>query len=524
VEEILFQLDFGGADVQKLREHCRGKTSQRIEDIVAGAVAKKTVVYGASRITEAPNGWLRLGRNGQSELICDGKLEIRRVIRHEESGDVYYDGVIHFQGEALPFCEPQAVVETKTFAWMRDLLLARGKGLLRFNPTLSTGAVLLATQFHRPRLVSATGRLGWQESKSRFVLPSFAIASNGRVEPDADISIPGEHPAGRLRPPDTLLPAELAGPAESAAASAYWASLAALLADILAPAYRQPPSGICLCGAGASRVGRAVATAAGCEQVRLVPQISESVLEREQAHAWPIFVETPAIAQQQKQLRLAWWTAASEAGRLAITEAELLAGAALCLRGGWTIICQPALVVLPQACAPTTSRLVPAYLRDLCARQMALATRNANSWFDSVLDDLAGFVGRGGGPEDVVRAARDIVLPDRSQGWPVALVELLRNFLQSRDLLLEVEGYESDKARPKLLRTGDGGVLIPRDALAQLCAKHRLPLPDPLRITDLLLDADALTGQSEQGWLVSERWWSTVYSLLDRENRLRIVG
>jgi hypothetical protein len=188
--------------------------------------------------------------------------------------------------------------------------------------------------------------------------------------------------------------------------SLFWASLAMILGNVLAPAVLRETKGIGLVGMGAERMGIAVAKKAGC----LVREIRDGralrqAAKAEQEHHWPLCA--PVAIDATKGSKRQWYDYDREYPRNCAT-AMNEATAETKDNGFWNLVTG----IEPIARAwnldewdllKTVPRLVPLYLRDVCDRRLHV---------DDILEDLAGFVARQGGAVDAKKVKKVLWMAD----------------------------------------------------------------------------------------------------------------
>ena len=72
-------------------------------------------------------------------------------------GDSRYEGVVSFQNDDTPFSAPGRLFTARPLAWLRNFLVAAGKGLLIYAPRWEAATLRVAIQLHPPEVVKGGG-------------------------------------------------------------------------------------------------------------------------------------------------------------------------------------------------------------------------------------------------------------------------------------------------------------------------------------------------------------------------------
>lgn len=370
----------------------------------------RTVLYSRYRIVERSDGWYAVGKRShkQGELITDAMPRIHQVVQYRDSGKTYFRGEIRYRGRDWPFMEERQWVDGKnTVSWLDTFLAVNGIGVPQVNPRWARFIMSIAKTFRPPELVMTSGSLGWDAERGRFVLPRFAVHVGGKVAQDTGVLLPKLHPSDQLAPPEALTPEELARP-RGRAGRLFWAVFAALAANVLAPAAGEPHRRIALSGHSGKRLGEIVARAIGAEQIDL------KAAGTEYPHRWPFLIEA-----KESQLLMA--AEGEEIGPYAVAPCRETGGLWLVLQGGWLAIEEnEALAARDDLLGALAQRLLPAYLQDLCQRNLRPTAGGEADWHRAVLKDVAAYVERLGQSGDLVRSSdKAWLLDDPASTWAV---------------------------------------------------------------------------------------------------------
>lgn len=390
------------------------KRLKRILDSWYGETGR-SVIYGRFRIVERSDGWYLMDRTSHKygELLTDALPKIHQVVHYKDSAKTYYRGEIRYRGRDWPFMEEREAIDNRnTIQWLDTFMAVNGIGIPQINPRWARFLLGIAKVFRPPELVTVSGSLGWDAEGGRFVLPRFAIRVGGEVLRETGLLLAERHPTEELDPPMSLTPEELARP-KGRAGRLFWAVLAALLANILAPAFQRAPRKIALCGHSGQRLGETIAHAIGAQR------LSRDANGMECSHRWPYL---GALAGR----RLLEAAEREEVGPYAVALCRELEGLWLVLKGGWMRVHEDAaLAVRDDLLGELARRFVPLYLQDICRRNLRLAVDVETDWHETVLEDIAAFVERLGGDAGPVRTASTFWRTDDPAGTWASFQELM---------------------------------------------------------------------------------------------------
>ena len=393
IEDLFLQLKLEAPQIEKVRKACPPELRQRLDSILKSRQIQSFVRFDNHVVVEQSDGWYCY-RHGdwarQQELISNAKLRLSQVVTYKRTRQICYVGTIIFNGEEIPFTAPQKDIEKDPLGWLQQFLLPKNKGFLRYNPAWKKRFLRVATLFKEPKVVQGLDVVGWDQEKMAFLLPGRSIGLDGnRKQPlPEDISL---FPAANLKYSSEPLPTNWPEMGNEYELSLFWASLAMILGNVLAPALLQDTKGIGLVGDGAREMGLAVAKRAGCLvcEVSTVETVRKAAEEEQRSH-WPLCA--PIAENATAMARRQWIESDQGYARNCITTMD--AGTATAKKRGtaWHLLTGPE----PASPSPNllrlVRRLVPAYLRDVCARRLKV---------DDVLEDLVGFIGRQGGVVDL---------------------------------------------------------------------------------------------------------------------------
>jgi hypothetical protein len=500
VERIFQRLQHDGVNVELELESCSTDARQRVRAVLA-ETGERSGRIGSRMYVERHGKWyLRRKGSRLDELIADAVLRIDYVINHRKQGRIYLKGRILYEGKSVSLCDSMDLIEADTFAWMRNLLMEKGVGFLVGNPGHSKHLVQIARLFSEPKITSADDRIGWDDKKQRFVFPKFAITRGGETK-SVNAGIFAAHtPARRIQEPTVLSPEEV-----ERGDPAYWAAMAAIVGNIIAPACGEPTCGIGVDGNQARDLVEEIAQALDCRE-HAIGNIREvrQVINEEHDHGWPVHVRRVEGLQ-----RRAWKELLREpSDRNIVTALNWHEGRIMALHGTWHILHADLLDNRVRDREALSRLFVPAYLRHFSKGGLLRDrwNRPMDNFIQELLRDLVDFVETCGGDSDAVRAATEYIWPASESGNGQALAELIVRLLVDDELKIVPD--PSSSARIAVLRELNDGdtYLLSRDALAKVLSRHAAPPLPTYRITAAVRSASALVREEERGWTLSKEW------------------
>lgn len=506
VEIFAARLEALGVRLDDLARRGGRRVQRRLDDLQESVAGGRCIQLDGFTITERNNKWfVRGGKYRQEEVIVEAVLRLDLAVY--QRGQLFYRGTILFGDEVVPFFAPAKEIEPSPLRWMRGKLMAAGKGFLWFNPAWEERAFTIATYFQTTKIWQAPDALGWDPRNNCFVLPGYMIELGGSVVPLEASLFPELDTAQRVAQPEAPSPQELQHPSASNPDTGhlFWATAAAVLSNLIAPAFGERPRAVALVGEGAVAIGEAVAAAMGSlmHPIRDAQEAREAV-DVESTHRWPVVFQVVTRLQRRHQQMLL--EAESPHGRHAVMRVDWYQGMTFALTGSWHVVAgETGGKVAPQL-REVASKLLPAYLQDLCERGlgMDLWPERADSFLEDVLEDLARFVDQQYGNGEDVLAALKVLWPGDDDGHAAALGELLVRFIQAGDLDVV---DETAGTRPALLRVPeDEGLLLPHATWHRLLRRRQVPLPDAARVGAALAQAGVLIENRDEGWVISEAW------------------
>jgi hypothetical protein len=529
---FLEELDLPGPARSEFMYSCTEGTKELLAASEGSTVVPKKVVIGNKPVTETPHGWFS---EKSGALVSDAILRIEQVVYQEESEAVWYKGYISYRGKRVPFTEPADAIDKGTMSWMRKVLVKENVGVMNYSKSWSGDAIQLAMHFHQPELVHTTGSFGWDPIKAAFVLPNMKIYLGGRVEEEAMPQITELTPARELVAPDMIMPDLETMTQETEENYVFWATAACVLANVLAPALNESVAGIGLYGAGASAVGRISARSLGCPEYSLSVNkagvdVVDSLKRVANRHRWPTILR---ISPSGKYQALSPWLNSMEDTNVVLDVTSITADA-LAVQTAWRFVHTESELTSANAFLENGPLLAAQWLVSICQRGLDLNS-SAESLVRRVLDDLAVWVQERHGNGKVVKRALRLLDEggDTACSQATRLVSLVYHFIEDGKLTIKREGYGPAKRPNSLIHVEKAydkqAVFIPRQLFSKLLYNNRVPVPDPIQLTDILTNADCLMGLTHNqvhGWLIDADWWGQQLGLCraTRQQRLKVVG
>ncbi len=295
-ERTIYKLKLQRQEIDQLTAQVTPQAGGRLQRAAVDRSERWATVHGV-QVKERATSWY----HGEVQL-ADAVVRLDRASVEPDGDGIVYEGRILSGAYSLPFRVTATQLECDGMRWAAAQLLQAGYPPLHYDVRWATRLLELALAFSAPE-VTGSQRLGWNQDGG-IRLAGFTIMPGGRIQtarlPLTDTGIP----TLQLRPPIELtgdVQAALKQPGQETA----WCVTAAVLSNVLAPAYGLPTSGIALVGSMAALLGQAVATTVGCcvyHPVVAKAACRADLLER--AYGWPVLVRRPP--QQHLGILYSW--------------------------------------------------------------------------------------------------------------------------------------------------------------------------------------------------------------------------
>ena len=529
--DFLASLDFAPEVMQRFQHGCCDKLRLLMESQRSQVRTLSVALVNGKRICETANGWT-LEKTG--EVISSAIVRVDKIVSHTEEDDPYYVGRIIMGDKQAEFSTPYSSIVFKSpGCWLHNKTI-RALGQAPIVKQAWTQHLLdIARQFHEPRVVREDGRFGWKPHDMCFALPQFAVHVGGHISEERAHVVDAHAPGLHLTPPVTPPPDFVKLARECVQNELFWATLACIGANIIAPALGRPLANIGIVGRTATGLGYAVARHAGCTTIEppntqarsneFVGPLDE-VMRR---HNWPVMVRSLSLRQQHFGLAR-WLNSPCTANGITVLPGPLPLLAPVV--SPWRFINIPADLDLSPEAQLHGALVIPLWLQRLCNQKLELES-DSDTFVLQVLDDMAAMLAQlGGNPGNIRTASKHIDDASAEAGYRLVAF-LYQAILDSTALLVRSNERLFGKI-PKIIHIQDAdrtGIFLSGDALNQLCDAYDLFIPSPSVITDALTAANALDCRCEyngsSGWLILERWWhQQIARCRTRYKRLTVIG
>lgn len=512
IQALLPGLQLPGDVMQHFRRRCSTTAKSRLQQFEQDPNRLQVVHLGKRVVMETARGWVD-GQTGNT--ICSATLQIQRMLYQESTGDIYYQGHIGFDGQQYPFLERQTVVDKGTFNWMRAQLVAAGAGISTYDNTWSRYAIDIAILLHHPTIEQGVGTFGWRPDKQAFILPAFKLPYGG--QPQECVS----HVLDNISPAVGVLPDKLQPPnckaltTDSPAHQAFWATAAAIGANIVAPALNKPVAGVGLLGTGATVMGCMTARLWGCAEYAMklyasAVEIAAELQDRCSRHRWPLLLQLPS---GKRRSLLTHWLHADPQQNVVLDVDSYLAEA-LRTQSRWRFVTSDAPITAAPSVADYGQHALFMWLADLCQRRIRLPA--GEHLAQQVLQDMAAWAAKYEGDAEFILGCHQLLdeaLDEVDQA--MSFIALLYRCIDEGVLRFQRAGFEDDTTPHSIfhldLQDRPAGVFIPRAAVNKVFAERGVPVPDPVQLTGILAEAGGLECEYQyagmSGWLLNYAWW-----------------
>lgn len=530
IEDLLLQLQLDGMDVGLIKRKVSGPLRSRLDVIMASRSVGRTIQFSDRTVVERDDGWYVEGKKpGTYELIMDAQLRIDTIVNQPRLHKQYYQGRLIYKGHELPFCVPDDQLNRQPFKLLNQLVLDAELGYLCFATGWNMKLAQLSRQLYPPTFVTGLDTVGWSLRMSSFILPAYRIELGGEIHKGNIELFPPNSPATNVPWPEVMSGQEMDEMfgEDDATTAILWALLTAISANIIAPAFHEPTSGIIVAGPGVERLAYVVENLCGCRESRIAGgmHMIERMLNIERMHNWPVVMLT-----RRKATGLEDWidpNREDEGAHNCIASLGWYMTTVKKLTAGWHVIEDSrAINDLSVEARQSVKKFLPAYLLDLCRRRLAWKASSDLDWFSCVLNDISDFVTRSGGPGREVFKAESAVFPDRDEGFAESFVDLVFYLTRDSAFISLPEGFEDLQRKKPSITIKEDCVSVPKQALVDILVKKHVHLKDLSRVTSVLRAAEVLKEDSGTHWDVCKTWWNARVRTLnnDRSGTLRIHG
>lgn len=503
VEELLRRLELDGLDVAAVSRQLPRPLQSRVGSIVAPDILAKECEVDGKTVYERDGGWYIDGkRAGTYSPVMNAILRLDAIIHLKRLSQTFYKGRLVYKGEEIEFCVPMKEFEDGPFTYLTNLLLRHKSARLTYSKPWAGRLTAIAQQFQEPRAAPGIDRVGWDSERAAFVLPHYRIEFGGEVAENEEWPYGDDMPGLALQRPESLSgqDMDLLLPEDGHTRAVVAAALTAITANILAPAFAEDTHGLAVYGPGAAETTRDVARLCGCATID-VPRDrdfrqGEKLRAAEQEHGWPKVIRT---AYQATPTITHWLDPAHDAHvrHSCVLPCDWYQANARLMLGGWHVIrCSKPTQRLTPPVRAAIQRFLPAYLLDLCRRNLRLFGPEQPTWLEQVRDDMA----------DFVRRHRGAVM-----SWPPLEAMEIAPASQAAaadafaDLIVRMS-RETDDYRDKLLEIEGEGTSVPKQLLENMLRVRGILLGEFEHITELLITQKRLVRDEGEYWVVETEW------------------
>jgi len=527
VQEILLDIDLCGPELRCFIDDSDAELQTKLQDVVANNSIVTRVRFEQHNVYEHDDSWY-IRKSGTSDLLISNAIVRVTQVLTATNEKTYYRGIVRHKGVEYPFTEQSKTLERGFFPWLKDFLLVNNAGVLRHTASWSNKALQLSFSFHEPTIIRGLDSAGWDATQKQFNFPTFAITSTGDVLADPTQLLPGHNVAGQTLSPPARLHYESARILSKSdeETSVFWATLACVVNNIVAPAMFSHPTGILLDGDGAQRIGASAATYLGCPEVDVNVTSSTSVRTRYYSTRtpkfnWPSLNTTPGSTGSHA---VTMWLQ-SPAAQQTILCVNAPAAKILGMRGQWhTICCNRKLGSMQLPLQRAATQALPAYLHDLCKRQMWITQHDNESELFNLLSDMADWFDKCGGDRNTVLNAMKMIETPSNTDVCTHFVGLLLYLRNNGKLAFVNQDFEDVVPLRKRLHikylSNPSRLWIPQDTVCDALHTAADIPPDLLLITESLAERGVLLGEevfdSQKGWVVDEAWYSSSEKKLEK--------
>jgi hypothetical protein len=516
VETILLGMEMPPKELGKFIDKC----PEELCDRLTTCYNQQPITVGASNdiiVQEDHNGWSNQHTGAQ---ICSAALRIDKLVYHTKEQRNFYVGRIICQTVEIPFCELTSVVDTGTFKWMRDIVLRNGAGLLTCSSVWENKLLSVALTLHPPVVIKGIEVIGWDDELTGFIFPTYLLTNKGEVQPHANTAhFKQQIPATNCSEPCTFTPEEMADLPTGPGSATFWASVAVVAANILAPVFGRKRVATALIGENAELTGHQTAKMLGCLRHTINGTEIKALTAKCTEHGWPVcFIEPPIYSESYNE----WLT--SPAAKNCLLSVDWYAARSLLTYNHWNVIESCEYIPVTDI-KDVVRKIIPSFLQYM-AQQGFQAPHNYRRTKDVPFTHLVlvllgqWYASMGGDYMVVSNAIKTTKCADgdsRNEHIVNALMDLLCRFFTDGEIGIERAGFISSGKKIKALICfpGEGGsighIFIPKLLVARLLTKRHVPQLNNACVTEALVQSES--GDDHiygglAGWLIKEDLWN----------------
>lgn len=461
-ENLLLELAAAQQDPAALLSQLDPLARRRAQRILATTQDNRamTLTRGTRQfvVRETPQGYFLVDRQGRSALLANGRLCLHELRHDTQTDRTTFHGELLLGNNRLDVTGPLAQLQSGGFRWAQSQLLAAGAGLLTYDPAWERELLNLASQFHPPRVLQVTSRVGYDPASGTLRLPAGELGPAG-WQPSAASRDPRAWPGGSLTFPSTLNGEDLQRLGSESAAP-LWECLLAV-GQLLEESFAGRMKRVVFAGERFEPIHWPILEALGCPAVRSRANNRQALQRLARAageHAWPVVALGRFPATR--------WAESTTSGVIC----HQRPWNALCrrLEGGWHIVRSSASEALSAPNLASCGAFLAAWLTHRAERTFRPLPCGVAASFRELL-------AQHGGQAEGLAAAEAVCYWDTGlPGDPSALPELIKLLLRAGLVELLPEGYASRKVVLLRRRVGSREYLgLPLLRLERLLLKQR---------------------------------------------------
>ena len=332
---LVARLDLKPSMREDILKYCQSDAErQKLAKLIDIGVIDMRITMAArgQHMIQRADGWFLQHDGTPGEATMSTAIPVIETFTNFDLHTVY-TGHVRAGDKTVPF----EVDKTEFgYQWFEDFCLRKCKVHVEVDPKIRRHLEHYATAFHKPVNREGLDTIGWNEGS--FLFPRFTIRADGTTT-EQHRPIAGPHPTQRLHLTTTLTLAHARGWVEDTPAHAlYWALVAGVMTNILAPAIGKETRGIGLVDRvndNRTEILAGVVDDMALETYRVKAgqerETIKTIVATEHSHNLPLFVEFYG-----SPLTLQWIQDINSRNAITILKPGVI-NAAL-LRGGWTII------------------------------------------------------------------------------------------------------------------------------------------------------------------------------------------
>jgi hypothetical protein len=220
--------------------------------------------------------------------ICDASIVISKVTQSDD-GEKTYTGIIHLNGEEIPFADNAAKIERAGLLTYAAGVVAGHKKVMLYDSRWNSRSHLIAISLSRPELVCVSNRLGWDNRANTFRFANYELAVDGTPSAPTQPSEKNKHVV--FPEPVAVAPPAIRQFLTPSPENAFiWTVVAAITADLIDPILRRDSAATGLTG-DSFLTAVQIAAVLGCSHQRIDilrrANACAAVYERTTALEWP---------------------------------------------------------------------------------------------------------------------------------------------------------------------------------------------------------------------------------------------